>query len=68
MSSLKIVLPGDSVSLSSTVVGPGLYTKDEWSSATVCAAGLLRGAGLEPGSNKRVWVDYNAKRVSGTHV
>ena len=65
MTELKVVLPGDNVSLPSPVIGPGLCEVDgDSTSAAACMAGLLRGAGLEPGSTKKVWVDYNAKRVS----
>ena len=65
MAELKIVLPGDQVSLHSPGIGPGLHvTEEDPSFATVCAPGLLRGAGLEPGSKNKVWVDYNSKRVS----
>jgi len=65
MAELKIVLPGDQVALCTPGVGPGLHvTEDDPSYATVCAPGLLRGAELEPGSKKKVWIDYNSKRVS----
>ncbi len=61
MADLRIVLPGDCIPLSSPAIGPGLHvTEGDPSSATVCAAGLLRGQ-IE--SSKKLWVDYNAKRV-----
>lgn len=62
MANLRVVLPGDEVAISSLSVGPGLHVLEEedYSSASVSTAGLIRGEG----SNKIAWVDYSAKRVS----
>ena len=65
MANLRIVLPGDEVPLSSLGIGPGLHVLEEEDHiSTVSIAGLLKGGGMEAGSNKRTWVDYSAKRVS----
>lgn len=67
MGEFEVVLPGDTVSLPSPHVGPGLcVTGEDCSSAVVTTAGLLKGAESEEARNskKTSWVDYSAKRVS----
>lgn len=64
MCDLKVVLPGDKVSLPSPKVGPGLFvSEEECSSALASIAGVLRETGEE--GNRKTWVDYSAKRVKG---
>ena len=70
---MKIVLPGNTISLSTPKVGPGLYVPERGcNDAVVSVAGLLRGVGPEEEEEEEVrkkkkntttWVDYSAKRV-----
>ena len=59
----RVVLPGEAVGSlhSSVAAGPGVLGLRE-EGIKVVVAGLLRESGRD--DKKKIWVDYNAKRVS----